>query len=85
METISRILIFSGNVDFVEVNRLLAFDSATSNVSCYEVDIVNDVIVENEEVFLLQLFSDDSAVLILSPNVSVTIQDNDGMFITPDV
>ncbi len=63
------------------MNRELKFNSSSSNVSCYDVDVIDDSIVESQEVFLLQLFSSDSALLILSSNVTVTIEDNDCMFI----
>ncbi len=56
-------------------------NSAFPNVFCSEVFIVDDSIVEIQEVFILQLFSGDSSVLILTPNVSTTIIDNDGIFI----
>ncbi len=68
-------------MDFSELNKEMTFTSSSSNVSCNNVDVIDDSTVEIEEVFLIELFSGDSAVLILSPNVSVTIQDNDGMFI----
>ncbi len=66
-------------MDFNELNREVVFDSSSTNVSCYDLDILDDSIVESHEIFLLEVSSEDSAVLFPSPNVSITIEDNDGM------
>lgn len=44
---------------------------------CFELTVFEDSIAEDNELLLLQLQSNDSAVLILCTNVSVTILDDD--------
>ena len=68
----------SGDEDFMEFNSLLELNATTSNGSCYQIDILDDSVVELNETFLLQLFSNDSAVSILMFSTPAAIQDDDG-------
>lgn len=68
----------SGDVDYVEIDAVVTFDSASSNISCLTVTIQEDNIVESNETFLLELFANDSAVMFPSTSASVLIVDDDG-------
>lgn len=71
------------DTDFSSVdNMTLIFNSSSSDKSCYEIDITDDSIVEDTEMFQLQLLSDESAVIISTPTVIVNIEDNDGEYYT---
>ncbi len=50
----------------------------TSNETCIQVNITEDDVLESNEVFQLQLTSDDRVVILPIPAVNVTIIDNDG-------
>lgn len=52
------------------------FDSATATL-CVELEVLNDLVLEQVEVLQLQLSSDEPAVRIPVPSLSVTIVDND--------
>ena len=61
--------------DFIFESALLSLDSNTSIV-CVTVDIVGDTILESTEDFLVSLQSDDSAVEIALPELTVPILDS---------
>ncbi len=67
----------SGNSDYESINVELTFNS-TSNVSCFDVLLNDDSIIENSEIFLMELSTDDLAVSFPSISVPVEITDNDG-------
>ena len=46
------------------------------------ISILDDVVIDGKETFLVRIDSDDSQVRILEPrNITVTIIDNDGTFL----
>ena len=72
-------LFFPIDTDFLSVdNMMLVFNSSSSDKSCFEIGIAEDSIVENTEMFQLQLSSENPAVIISIPTVIVNIEDNDG-------
>ena len=50
----------------------------SSNEYCIEVPILDDLIIEGNEIFQLQLVTDDPAVDFTDSEVNVTVLDNDG-------
>ncbi len=58
------------------VNTTLSFGPGVSQV-CITLNILEDVIVEDDEVFKLNLSSDDQAVLITQNTAEVTIAEDD--------
>ncbi len=55
----------------------LVFRPNSSNITCFAVEILDDFIVENAEVFQLQLTTNDTAVLFTNATVPVIITDED--------
>lgn len=78
LHTIYRHFFHLGDVDFRGFSESLELNATTPNLSCYQIAIIDDDILENTEEFLLELSSDDSAVFIPTPNVTASILDNDG-------
>ena len=70
------VLLLDYSFDFVSIT-FLAGRNLVANVQCIPVLITNDTILEENEVFVLSLNTTDEDV-ILSPNSSVTIIDDDG-------
>ena len=67
--------ISAGGMDFENMQDVLVLNSVT----CFDIflNVTEDSIVEDNEQFLLQLSSDDSAVTLLCNDVSITILDDD--------
>lgn len=64
-------------MDYVPVNQLLTFQSNV--LMCTNVNITNDNVVEDMEVFQVILSSSDPDVIIgTNGTASITILDNDG-------
>ena len=66
--------------DYVQQNQTVTF-SQSADRFFISVDIVNDAILENTELFLVQaeLVSNDAPGVTIDPSeTSVTIEDNDG-------
>ena len=64
--------------DYGIINQNLVFNSSSTNRSCVTVEIFEDTITENNEVFTISLSTTDSRVSIPDSEASVTITDNDG-------
>ena len=65
-------------MDFASIpsGTQLVFESA--GTLCVDISIQNDQILEEEEVFFVELTSNDVQVIFSRPSSSVTIIDNDG-------
>ena len=66
-------------VDFTPISpgTQLVFTSAEP-LHCVNVSIENDAVLEENEVFFVELSTNDPQVNLSSPSASVTILDNDG-------
>ena len=65
--------------DFVPVQDMVVLlNSETLQQQCINIGIVNDVILEDTEVFSVSLSSEDSAITLNPDLTSVSITDNDG-------
>ena len=63
-------------MDFIDTSAVLTFNGSTP-LQCSQVDITNDVIVENNETFFVQLGSTGDLVNISLDSATVTITDDD--------
>lgn len=66
--------------DFVSVALTLALTSGTDGV-CFNVDVIDDTIVETDQSFTLELSSSSMAAVVTMGGevTTVTINDNDGI------
>ena len=67
----------AGAGDYVTAVVDLSF-GPTSLEDCTDISIINDVVFEQDEVFTVQLSTDDEQIMLSPRSASVTIQDNDG-------
>ena len=68
-------------LDHMSVYVGLVFTPGTTNIQCHPINITNDTILEDDEVFDVALSTMDDDV-ILSPNItSITILDDDSKYI----
>ena len=67
-------------MDFSAIEEDLIFD-VTTNISCVEIPIEDDIIYEDREYFFIFLTSDDPKVSITRPMTNITIIDNDQLTI----
>lgn len=77
---ISCIGFVEGN-DYLAVSEVVIFGSILPQVQCRNVSIVSDGILEDMEVFFLELTSSNQRVLV-GPRAMVTIVDNDSKIYT---
>jgi len=73
------IYISAANMDFSTTSAVLTFSVSTST-QCEQVTIIDDIILENSEIFFMQLESTDPAVEITLGSAPVTILDNDSEY-----
>ena len=65
-------------LDFALVRMSLIF-MQDNIIQCVEIPIMDDIILENDEFFIVSLGTTDGAVNILQDQAVVTITDNDSM------
>lgn len=67
-------------LDYEELSTTLLYvpDDETERTLCTNVTIRSDSIIESDETFMVNLATSDEAVIVLSPNTSVTILDDTG-------
>ena len=70
------IFAYAANTDFSITSAVLTFNASTS-LRCEQVTITDDTILENSEIFFMQLESTDPAVEITLGSAPVTIFDDD--------
>ena len=68
--------ISAADMDFNTISAVLIFNASIS-LQCESVTILNDIILENNETFFVQLESTDPAVNITLGSAPVTIFDDD--------
>jgi len=73
------IFAYAANMDFSTTSAVLTFNASTS-LRCEQVTITDDTILENSEMFFIQLESTDPAVNITLGSAPVTILDNDSEY-----
>lgn len=66
---------FTGGVDYSSVSRTFIFDEATTEI-CVNISTVDDILFENDEIFIMALNTEDDAVLVQN-GILVTIIDDD--------
>ena len=66
--------------DFIGTTESLTFNESSA-VLCTEIQIVTDTFPEELETFLVTLTSTDSAVDIVTNSATVSIEDDDGIYI----
>lgn len=72
-------LSFSAQSDYSPLNDTLSFQPATSAFPlCISINVINDLILENDEMFTVRLSSPDTDVILESQNAIVSISDDDG-------
>lgn len=71
-------MIVLGGEDFVEMNGTLTFSSGEKQ-KVITVSIINDILLEVNETFLVLITPANEGVVVARGNVSVTIKDTDGM------
>ena len=64
-----------GGSDFVPVAQMLTFTDSTREIPV-SVEILNDTVVEDQEVFMLALVTNDDNVTLPDSPVEVSITDN---------
>ena len=67
---------YAADIDYTEVTTDVTFPPMSQLPRCVDIPIIDDVILEENEVFLVQLSS--SAATIAVDTATVTIIDNDG-------
>ena len=65
-------------VDFTPISPGTQLVFTSAETLCVNVSIENDAVLEENEVFFVQLSTNDPQVNLSSPSASVTILDNDG-------
>ena len=71
--------ISAADVDFITTSAVLTFNASTP-LQCDQVIIIDDGILENNEIFIVQLESSDDAVNVSLNSAPVTIIDDDCEF-----
>ena len=75
----STFLSFPAQNDYSPLNDTISFQPATSAVPlCISINVINDLILENDEMFTVRLSSADTDVILESQNAIVSISDDDG-------
>ena len=72
----SHLVSLTGTIDYTTVTAQLTFQ-ATVTLQCSSISIVDDTILENDEVFSVQLSTLDQDVNLTPSTATVTIEDND--------
>ena len=73
-------------VDFTSVTAQLIFQPSQADVpQCEDVPILEDTILETNEFFTVELSTTDPVVILSPQSATVTITDNDSMYIVPVV
>lgn len=73
------LLFFSENEDYTGVNETLIFRPDLMPVMCVDLVISEDNLVEDNETFVLEITSDDPAILLVDPTTAqITIINTDG-------
>ena len=71
----------TGGTDYQVEAQQVRFSPGES-LRTLNISVLDDVVIEGKETFLVRIDSDDSQVRILEPqNITVTIIDNDGTFL----
>ena len=65
-------------VDFTPISPGTQLVFTSAETLCVNVSIENDAVLEENEVFFVELSTNDPQVNLSSPSASVTILDNDG-------
>lgn len=60
--------------------QVVVFSAISSNQQCFDVDIIPDNFVENDETFTLTLGTTSSAVTLAPPTTLITITNDDCKF-----
>lgn len=66
----------AGSNDFTSIPLVLTFQPSTTEL-CVNISVSRDVVLEDDEVFTVQLNTSDKAVLLSLSSANVTIVDND--------
>ena len=76
---------FSVDNDFIGQDLILTYaaNDLPSQRECANITILEDEMVESDEMFLVQIDSSDSSVMLDRSTAPVTIVDNDGTFLCP--
>ena len=72
---------FSASVDYKATTRTLMFKPSNemrSQQQCLEIEIIDDSLPEDQEVFTLLLSTNNSEVALITNKVNVYIRPNDG-------
>ncbi len=70
--------IHAGVADYIFNNPTPTIFGNTSTSFSFFIDIVDDLLLESEESFVLMLSTDDGFIQLQPQNTTVIIQDNDG-------
>ena len=75
------VFIFTADYDYRSLNRTLTFEPSdmTRSEQCLEIEIIDDALAEDWEIFTVQLSTDSSAVNLTIQKFDVFILPNDGM------
>ena len=65
-------------IDFTPISPGTQLVFSSAETLCVNISIENDAVLEENEVFFLELSTSDPQVNLSSPSASVTILDNDG-------
>ena len=57
-------------------------DSSNGSQMCLNIAVIDDKIVEQSEIFFVVLATNDTKVNIVNSQLQITIDDNDGEYIT---
>ncbi len=68
----------TADLDFATTTRVLAFFPSLE--VCAEIPIIDDDVLENDEVFIVELSTDDPNIQLGTESVSVTITNTDSMY-----
>ena len=69
-------LFSAGPNDFTPIVSVITFRPSTTE-SCVNISVSRDVVLEDDEVFTVQLSTSDEAALLSLSSANVTILDND--------
>ena len=76
----SYILSSTENSDFIPLLETRTFDPISQEPQCALVFILDDTVLENSEVFFIQLNTTDPDITVMTASSNVAILDNDSMF-----
>ena len=65
-------------IDFAPISPGTQLVFTSAETLCVNISIENDAVLEENEVFIVELSTNDPQVNLSSPSTSVTIVDNDG-------